>query len=132
MKSVFQQSCELLVSDLREKIYVEQKLKRNGKKHVDVDIVFDIKQYGSSSEKGLTQLHLICYDRAFPSSFMYLAEVVPTTGEWKISGSQFKSSVERFVSFCLEELESRQEKDPIRSGLALAEIATKEFSRLMG
>jgi hypothetical protein len=130
VKSVYHQSCELLISDLREKIYAEQKLNRAGKKHVDLDVVFDLRKVESASERGLVQLHLVCYDRQYPSSFMFLAAIKPSTGEWITEGSQFSSSVQKFMSLCLEELESRGEKDPLRAGIALAQIATKEFARL--
>ena len=130
MKSVYHQSCDLLLADLREKIYTEQKINRAGKKHVDLDVVFDLKKVASSSERGLIELHLVCYDRQYPTSFMFLAALKPNTREWIKEGSQFTSSVQKFMFLCLEELESRGEEDALRAGLALVEIATKEFARL--
>lgn len=127
MKTIYERSCELLISDLKEKIRVEQKPGRSSHR---IKIEFGLRKVPSSVEMGLEEIHLICYDNLYPSTIMFLAALRPTTGEWVTGGSQFSSSVEKFMNLCIDQLEPKGEKDPIRVGMDLVEICYKEFNKL--
>lgn len=133
MKSLLEHSCESVFLELKNLVYVyelkteDSKSRFRKKKPV---VCFDVRELPSSKTPGVNQLHLICFIQDYPESFMYLAEVDPTTRRWTIESSSFFEKTKKFMYHCLEILECRDPKNAHDAGQMLKEIADKEFNKL--
>ena len=133
MKSLLEHSCELISGELRNLVYVYELKDEASRKKIrnkKMDVSFEIKELPSRKTPGINQLHLVCFVRDYPATYMYLAEIDPTTRQWCIENSSFIDKTKKFVTHCLEILESRNPQNAIESGNMLVAIADSEFKKL--
>jgi len=130
MKSLLEHSAECIASELRNKVYVEQRFKERKVKNPKIDISFIIKELPSKHTPDVDQLHLVCFDPNNSSTILYLAEIKPTTAKWVCEESSFYEKTLKFGEHCISILEGRGGTNPQMTGQILAQIAIQEFNKL--